>query len=91
IFDSFEECIKFETYNKLYLHQENIHLTKNGPVLQLKSKSLPLPNLQLDEDGPYISDSEIIQQTSIVKCIRCGWSRFSGEYCNNPACPLSKK
>ena len=91
IINDYSSCIEHFEHDKIYLNSNNIHVTKNGPILMLSNDSLPLPNLGFDSQGSYISLSGDVTTISVVRCIGCGWPRFSGEYCQNPDCPLSKK
>ena len=90
ITSNFPACIKSISDEKIYLNSNAIRLTEKGVFLADGTMRIPLSNLLSDQRGPYVSMSSDLAPMSLVRCIGCGWVRFSGDSCRNPNCPLNK-
>lgn len=73
--------------DKIYLKFTSLELSNEGVLLKEGNRVLLLPVVFSDVSGSFLSLSDA-QNLSIVRCIGCGRPRFSGDYCQNPDCPL---
>lgn len=76
--------------DRIYLKPNSLEVSKEGIFVKDDIKSLFLPIVFSDVSGSYIPVSDY-QTLSLIKCIGCGWTRFSGDNCKNRKCPLYGK
>jgi len=90
LLSNFPKSIDGFNDEKIYLKPASLELYQKGILVKEDNKILLLPVVFSDISGSYLPLSDL-QKLSIIRCIGCGWPRFSDDYCKNPDCPLYRE